>query len=178
MSVVSPALFPALLGAAFAQLPERVRALHEVELPCRFEGRVRVQAARSLAARCVARLFALPPVDGEAPIAVTIQAHGAGQRWIRHFPPRPMISNLDAWRGLLRERLGPASLRFRLDADAEGLTWELVGVRLMGIPLPLAWFRSCEARESVTDGQYRFFVRAVLPGIGLLVGYEGWLAID
>jgi hypothetical protein len=171
-------LFPTLLGDAYAQLPAQVRALHDRALPHRFTGRVHVRAARSRRARLVARLLGLPLADGEAPLEVTIQASGSGQRWTRHFPPRPMVSDLDADAGLLRERLGPATLRFRLDPDADGLTWTLVGVRLMGLPLPLALFRACEARESEREGRYRFFVRAQLPGFGLLVGYEGWLDLD
>ena len=137
-----------------------------------------MRAAGSRPARLIARVLGLPLADGEGPLEVTIQASGCGQRWIRHFPPRPMISDLDADAGLLRERLGPTTLRFRLEADARGLTWTLVSVRLLGLPLPVAWFRACEARESELDGRYRFFVRAQLPGIGLLVGYEGWLELD
>ena len=117
-----------------------------------------------------------PTREGEVPIAVTISAHGEGQCWHRDFPPHPMVSALSADGDLLRERLGPATLHFRLHADAQGLTWDLCRVRVLGVPLPRAWF-TVLARESEREGRYCFEVRAEMRGIGLLAGYAGWLDV-
>ena len=64
------------------------------------------------------------------------------------------------------------------DANEPGLTWRLVRVRALGLPLPLGWFGGVRAREFERDGRYRFDVRAALPGIGLLVHYQGWLNVE
>ena len=64
------------------------------------------------------------------------------------------------------------------DANEPGLTWRLVRVRALGLPLPLGWFGGVRAREFERDGRYRFDVRAALPGIGLLVHYQGWLDVE
>jgi hypothetical protein len=173
-----PCLFRDLLGVDFECLPETVRRLHLAPLPRCFRGHATVQAARSLGARWIARCTGLPLQSGTRPLAVTIEARDVGQRWTRDFPPRPMVSELTPHLGLLRERLGLATLFFRLRADPQRLTWELVGVRLLGVPLPLAPFRGCTAYETTSDGRYQFFVRAALPGVGLLVEYEGWLDLD
>jgi hypothetical protein len=53
-----------------------------------------------------------------------------------------------------------------------------VGVRSLGIPLPLAWFDKVSARESVEGGRYRFDVRAEMPVVGLLVRYAGTLDVE
>ncbi|MGO1071164.1 DUF4166 domain-containing protein [Lysobacter sp. CA199] len=63
-------------------------------------------------------------------------------------------------------------------ASDPGLTWRLVRVRALGLPLPLGWFGGVHAREFERDGRYRFDVRAALPGIGLLVHYRGWLDVE
>jgi len=53
-----------------------------------------------------------------------------------------------------------------------------VRVRVLGIPLPAAWFAGVHAREYERDGRYRFDVVATLPLIGLLVHYHGWLEFE
>jgi len=136
----------------------------------RFTGRARV------AARRWGWLLGLPARSGEFDIAVDVWRDGDGEIWTRHFPPRPMQSRLGARDGLLVERLGPATLRFRLIASPQALVWECIGVRILGIPLPPPWF-GVIARESAADGRYRFEAGASLPGLGRLVHYEGWLDV-
>lgn len=62
-------------------------------------------------------------------------------------------------------------------ANEPGLSWRLVRVHALGLPLPVGWFAGVGAREFERDGRYCFDVHAALPGIGLLVHYRGWLEI-
>jgi hypothetical protein len=171
-------LFPRLLVDAFAQLPAPVRALHVVTLPRRFEGQATVHAATGTVAQMLAWMLGFPAHSIDTAIAVDIEASGDGQRWIRHFPPRPMRTRLWAENGRLRERFGPLVRSFDLVADADGIDWQVATLHLFGLPLPRRWFRQIEARESVRDGRYWFHVHGALPLIGRLVGYEGWLDVD
>ena len=86
-----------------------------------------------------------------------------------------MTSSLRARDGLLEERLGPTTFRFVLAADRERITWKVVGVRVLGVPVPASWFSGVRASESVAGGRYRFDVEASLPVVGLLVRYQGTL---
>ncbi len=173
-------LFRQLLGDALDGMPGPVRALHEMPLPRRFEGEARVRAARNPLARLAARIAGLPRHEGEVAMAVTIEREGAGERWIRHFPPSPFVSTLWPRDGLLCERLGPSEIRFRLRVDGDGILWEPVALRVFGaVPMPAFLMRGVKAREGVdAQGRYRFEVEARFPLIGFVAAYEGWLHVE
>ena len=171
-------LFRSVLGEKFDALPAPIKALHEITLPHRFEGRAIVHAADGLIARTIARMSGLPGTSVETDIAVEIERDGDGEIWTRHFPPRPMRTRL--WREgeVLHERLGPIELRFRLEADTNGIVWHPLSATSAGTPAPDAFLRGIRARESVRDGRYHFDVGATLPWIGRVVAYDGWLHVD
>ena len=73
------------------------------------------------------------------------------------------------------ERLGLLRFQFRLVAGDGGIEWQVVAVRLFGLPLPRRWFREVSAREFEQEGRYRFEVGAGLPLLGRIVDYSGWL---
>ncbi|QQP98489.1 DUF4166 domain-containing protein [Lysobacter enzymogenes] len=58
-----------------------------------------------------------------------------------------------------------------------GLSWRLMRVRALGLPLPRGWFAGVRAREFEREGRYHFDVAAQLPLVGLLVRYRGWLEV-
>lgn len=167
-------LFPALLGPAFNDLPAPVRSLHGAPGGTRFVGRASVARGAHPLARLMAWATRLPPA-GEVDVEVRIDVEGGGERWQRRFGTHAMPSRLWADGILLRERLGLAELDFMLEADAGGLRWRIVGVRALGLPLPVRWFGGVTAHESARDGRYAFEVRAALPVVGLLVHYRGTL---
>ncbi|MGL6290929.1 MAG: DUF4166 domain-containing protein, partial [Silanimonas sp.] len=112
---------------------------------------------------------------GEVEVEVRIDADAHGERWLRRFGTHAMPSRLWADGVALRERLGLVVFDFMLGADAGGLRWRIVGVRALGLPLPVRWFDGVTAHESARDGRYAFEVRAALPVVGLLVHYRGTL---
>lgn len=181
-------LFRSLLGDALDRVPAPVRALHEVALPHRFEGRVLVRAGGGMVARWIARQAGLPLQDTEGPIAVTIERDGDGECWTREFgvpvsgTPRSAPMRTRLWRDgeHLIEGFGPMQLRFRLQADSEGITWMPVSLRALqsgGEIRSAAMLRGVHAREFERDGRYGFDAGAVLPMLGRLVNYDGWLHV-
>lgn len=183
------ALFRSLLGDALDRVPAPIRRLHEAPLPSRFEGRATVRGADGLISGWIARTAGLPSRTQEIPIAVTIEPDGDAEIWTREFPilvagtapkrgERPMRTRL--WRDgdLLRERFGPIEMRFRLEADADGIVWHPIDAISGGTPAPAAFLRGIHAREYRRNGRYAFDVGAAMPWIGHVVAYEGWLDVD
>lgn len=173
----APLLFPSLLGAKLDRLPAQVRALHLRAGVQLLAGEVEVERG----SRWLSRLFAwatrLPPAR-HGPIVVEIIAMPGNERWTRKVAGHAMQSRLWARDGLLCERLGLVTFGFRLDVEDGVLTWRVVRVRALGVPLPAGWFRGVLARESVRDRRYAFDVAASVPLAGLLVHYRGLLDVE
>ncbi len=170
----SAPLFRRVLGEPYASLPACVRALHARS--GRWRGEAMVDRGDGALSRLFAWLTRLPPA-GAHPVVVEIVAGGADEYWTRRYgAAHAMPSRLWIARGALHERLGPATLRYRITVEAGAIVWRVSGVRIFGLlPLPARWFAGVEARESGQNGRYRFDVCARLPGIGLLVHYRGWV---
>ena len=170
-------LFQSLLGARFYALPPAVRALHAATGRGLHLGEVEVERGDSLLARLCAAFAGLPPAMQAAPIAVEIHADPRGETWQRRFGARDtMRSRLRAHAGRLVEWRGPLRFRFALPVFDQALHWRVDGVRVFGVlPLPAGWFDGVRCRESEHDGRYAFEVDAVLPLVGRVVRYRGWL---
>lgn len=171
-----PMLFPRLLQARFAGLPESVRTLHLRQGTAVYHGRVDVMRGRSLLSRLCGWATGLPPT-GQASIRVEIVATPTHECWTRHVQGHAMRSRLWAADGLLCERLGLVTFGFRLDVDDGRLSWSVARARVLGVPLPARAFAAVGAAESERDGRYHFDVTASLPLAGPLVRYRGWLRV-
>ncbi len=123
----------------------------------------------------MAMIAQLPPAGQNVAITVAITADANAETWSRDFNGHIMCSRLWSAGGRLCERLGPLTLVFKLTPQVDAIDWQLYAVRYLGIPLPLRLFSGTKAREYLEDGRYHFDVGAVLPVIGLLVRYRGWL---
>ena len=97
---MSVPLFEQVLGAAFGQLPARVRMLHSIDRRQRWSGRGEVlRGSHWLVAPC-AWLARLPPTS-QVPVSVEFLVDAGGERWNRRFGTASMESRL--WqRGGLR----------------------------------------------------------------------------
>jgi len=172
-----PSLFARVLAADFASLPPSLRRLHDGRAIRVHHGEGEVRRGRGAGSRLCAALTRLPP-EGTHAVTVEIAADERGETWTRTFGTHRMRSRLWIDRAVLRERLGLVTFAFRLDADAVGLSWHVIGARMLGIALPLRWFADVCAREFAIDGRYAFEIHAALPLVGLLVSYTGWLDVD
>lgn len=168
-------LYHRLLGERFETLPQRVRELHDVGKTEAWTGRADVERGRPALSRLVATLFRLPPAGRDQALEVTFLPDGGTELWTRRFGDAVFRSLQYERGGLLRERVGPSTFVFALDASMDGLALRLKGVRLLGVPLPGFMAPKVRTFESERDGRYRFEVEACLPLLGRIVRYEGWL---
>ena len=174
-----PAVFRPVLGDAFATLAPAVQRLHASTGSAVWSGCVVVRRGSGLLARCCAWMAGLPPGMGESPLQVRFSGGDGHEPWQRDFAGHAMDSRLRAVDGLLIEALGPLRFAFRLDALDGAIHWAVRSVRLLGVlPLPASWFTGVRCREYQRDDRYAFQVQAVLPLLGEVIAYEGWLDTD
>ena len=79
------AIFPALLGATFDELPEPLQELHRGVESCEWHGGASLRGARNFAGRVVAALFNLPAHDHRTDARVSIEVTPEGETWTRSF---------------------------------------------------------------------------------------------
>jgi hypothetical protein len=170
-------LFRRVIGPRYESLPRELRAVHDGILPRSFSGTCRVERGAGWISRLCGSIAGLPAAADSVALRLRIDRHRDGERWQRDFGGVYMCSTLRDRQGQLEERLGPAVMRFALDAPGEAIEWRLTRVRVLGVPLPLSWFRGVRACEAHEGGRYRFDVRAELPIAGLLVHYRGTLDV-
>jgi Domain of unknown function (DUF4166) len=167
-------LFVSVLGADFDLLEPELKWVHGGESR-RLRGSVSVRRGSSLLSRLLGILAWLPPPMKDAPIELTIVVERDAERWERVFArTHRMVSTLKMRDGLLVERLGLASLTFKLRVRPSGLDWNLQRISVAGIPLPVGWFFVCAAID-VKGGRYHFSIDSVLRGAGGIVSYVGSL---
>lgn len=170
-----PPLYARVMGDAFAALPPRVRAMHDVLRDHGARGRAVVTRGRGLIARVIARLFGFPPA-GEHDLHVSFDERDGIETWTRNFGGTAFRSRLSQHGPLLVEAFGPLRFGFALPADDRGLTMQMRRWWFGPLPLPLALAPRSEAREWQADDRFQFDVPIALPMVGVIVHYRGWLA--
>jgi hypothetical protein len=175
--MIPEALFPSRLGARFAFLDPDLQWVHGGESRDLL-GTVTVERGTSLIATALSALTSLPPTLHNAPIRIRIDVAGDKERWIRTYAGRHIMSSTLYKDGsALVERVGPATLTFRIVERDSGMDWQLQKVSMLGIPLPAAWFE-ISARVDMQQGRYHFLIESALRRIGRIVRYEGLLNVS
>lgn len=171
-----PSLYHRVMGQAFDDLPNAVRAMHSICRDGWASGRATVTQGRNPIARLIARLVGFPR-EGDHDLHVGFSVVDGCETWTRSFSGRCFHSRLSSCDARLAERFGPLSFIFDLPSDRRGLRMELRGWRIFSIPLPLALAPRSVASEWEQDGRFHFDVPIALPLIGPIVHYRGWLKL-
>lgn len=164
-------------GPAFDRLHPLLQRLHREGGQLRGDVDVRVSGAigRRLAAR-----LGVPVESGRCAFEVSIGHAGDTLQWNRRFGERHVMHSLFVpeghWPdGCWIETTGPVHLRLAVDVVDGGWQWRCIGVRVHGVPLPLALFPRTRAGKRIEDGRYRFEVSVALPFVGEVLRYGGLL---
>jgi len=177
-----PCLFQQALGPEFGSLPEPVRALHTVFDKRRWSGEARITRGTSLPSRLICRVVGFPPAVESCPVTVTIERRGGTEYWRRDFGGKVFSSALSLsgapGSGIVQERFGPIAFDIHLKRDDGTLTYPVGRGRFLGLPLPRWLLPVSAASETVEEGCFSFDVKISVPGIGLLVHYQGRLRPD
>ena len=180
----SAPLYMRIIGDSWTQIAEPIRRVHASRSIVRASGRLRVEDGRHFLARVLARILRLPRPAAVAETRLTVTAGPDGELWQRpfngrHFKTRQYESNAFE----LAERFGVLEFRFRLDTSGGNLLYVqreasvMFGPIRLRIPAPLA--PRVEAREDPAGPtRIKVAVRVVLPGVGQLIAYDGFVDIE
>lgn len=178
----SPALYPRLVGDAWAALDASVQQWHGTASEVHGTGLFTVRHGQGGLARFLAWLLRLPTPGEAIPTRLVILHHPWGETWSRTFAGRALMT-VQYQRGadLLAERLGCLEFWFRLRVIEHALDFWHTGTTCvlgpMRVPLPRWVSPRVVAREwaGLEEVSLQVAVRVSLPFIGLLMAYEGCL---
>ena len=177
-------LYVRVIGDAWTQIAEPIRRVHTSHSIIRASGRLRVEDGRPFLARMLARMLRLPRPTAAAETQLMVTVGPECEHWRRTFNGRHLKTRqYESNTSELAEQFGVLEFRFRLDASGGNLLYVqqeaavLVGpVRLR---IPAAWAPRVEAREDPAGPtRIKVAVRVVLPGIGQLIAYDGFVDIE
>ncbi|MBB5716483.1 DUF4166 domain-containing protein [Sphingomonas aerophila] len=165
---------PRLLGPAFAFLAPAVVRAHGGAAPA-WTGHADVRRSRNPVAWLLCELLRLPRSGRDVPVSLRFEPRGDAERWTRDFAGRRYASDLWTEDGLLVERMGWATLLFRVDGVGGALRQTLTAVRLAGVTFPAWATPRCIATEREEDGALAFDIPVDLPWLGRAIRYSGRL---
>jgi hypothetical protein len=142
-------------------------------------GRASIEGAASWGARLVARLFGFPRAAPDVPVRVEMRAEQDGEVWIRTFAGKSFTSHLGPVRdrrSVVSENFWPFRFHLALRPAPDGLDLVLDSGWLGPLRLPRALLPVSHSHEAEdAQGRFTFDVPIVLPLLGRIVHYRGWL---
>ena len=160
----------------FADLPQAVRALHDVPGPRIWAGRANVTRGTGLWPRLLAGLFGFPRASSDMPVTVTMIPRDGGEIWERRFAGKTFRSFLMVQGDRMTERFGPLTFALDLHVADRRLHYPVRAGRIGPVPLPRWMLPVSLASEFEKDGRFHFDVQLRAPLTGaLMVHYQGWL---
>lgn len=172
-------IYRQLLGAAYGRLSGPVQAVHDMTGRIVLKGASEVRRGRGTLSRLIARIVGFPPEGDAVPVTVTLSREGDREVWARDFDGHRFRSlqylGVGRNEGLLVERFGP--IAFAMAVVVRDGRLHLVQRRwtFLGVPMPRWMLPTGTVCEHDADGRFNFHVEIVLPIVGLVVAYRGWL---
>jgi NAD(P)-dependent dehydrogenase (short-subunit alcohol dehydrogenase family) len=174
-------LFQRVLDKSFEAMPDVTRCLHRGAPAVLGEGEADIAPPQNVAGRILSALFGFPKPGKAQPVSVLVEQAGDGERWLRRYPGRDMLSFMshsDPGRQTLKERFGPFSFRMKITGHRDGLDMRMLSARLGPMPLPRFLVPDITATERTDEkNRHLFDVSIRLPLIGEIVHYCGWLKL-
>jgi hypothetical protein len=120
------------------------------------------------------------PEPGVHSFTVAILHDHEGMHWNRCFGKTKEIKSIFKpvgykEQGYWMERLGAITMKLTVDIHNGGWYWRCIGISIYGFPLPLWLSPRLHAYKLIEQELYYFHVAFSLPGLGVLVAYEGLL---
>lgn len=178
-------LYLRVLGDGWSELAGPLRRMHGACGILRARGRLRVEHGHHVLTRLTARLLRLPVASTATDTRLVVTPEGDGEHWLRTFDGRRMVTRQHRSNpSEIVERFGVLEFRFHMDVSPSGglVYVQRAAVVVLGpvrVPLPPCLAPRVTAREE-PDGPCRVtvVVSVTLPGVGTLITYDGFMAIE
>ena len=172
-------LYRRLLGDAYAELPQPLQTMHDVDDTLTANGLATVERGTGPLARIFGSVFRFPSAGTDVPLTVTFRVQGGVEHWHRSFGGKVFYSSQEAGKGrlegLLVERFGAFAFAMAAPIRDRRLYLEIRSARFLGVPLPSLMTPRIEVFEHDAEDRFNFHVDLALPVLGRLVRYTGWL---
>jgi len=175
------AVYEAVMGEAYANLPLAIQDLHRTGKGRAFAGKCSVTRGRNPLSHIVAAIVGFPKSGENIPVTVTVTPDGPGEMWTRNFGGQTFQSHhslgTGQWARHVTERFGPMAVHMAILEDNGKLRINTRGWSIFGLPLPKSLKPGGEVYETIDDkGRFVFHVDLTAPIFGRLCKYVGWLA--
>ncbi|MBL4871656.1 MAG: DUF4166 domain-containing protein [Robiginitomaculum sp.] len=176
---VRDTIYQSVLGSAYTQLPEQLRALHGSTKKTVWAGKAHVQRGENPLAIGIGKLIGFSKQARNVPLTVTFTPSAKGEHWARNFGGTVFTSKQKIGIGknthLITEHFGPVSIGMALVIKDKKLYLQPRRMTVFGFPVPKFLLPKGESFEHEKDGIFHFNVTIKFPIIGLIVAYQGWL---
>ncbi len=152
-----------------------MRTFHDAPQVGRGLGSFRVERPAGRLPRVLGDLLGFPPAGEEVAVVLQVEIEGKRERWMRSFGGHRLVTVQEAEEQRLVERFGAVSLVYRLGVEEGALVYDLVGMRLFGVPIPRLLSPLDRTAERSTQDGWEVTVRISIPVLGELLRYGGRL---
>lgn len=123
----------------------------------------------------IARAMGLPSSGLRVPVTVRTKWQGNRILWTRDFNGKLLLTTQRIEENLIVERQGPFSLHLSMRATDASLKLRRVGLRFLGIPIPMVFGPHVLARVSAgsSEGAWKVDVKSIHFGYGFVGRYRG-----
>lgn len=169
----------------FAELWPVLQRFHRMRRPEQFFGHISVQEPSSRGAKVLAFTVGLPVKGYHGPLVFQLEANSHEERWTRELGDHLFTSCFHVEQKAsavhLVEQIGPAQVTLCPRREGQGIAFELVGFKFLGLNIPKFLWPRLQAREWVKSGEenskFQFEVVISVLGLGEVVRYTGWLEL-
>jgi Domain of unknown function (DUF4166) len=167
------------LGPTLQRFDEPVRNMHAIADATVVFGHTDIDHGNSPLSSLVGWLFGFPSPGRALPTAITVVSDGTSEIWHRRFANQPILTRLEPGRSVQptiveRFRFGVA-FNLRVVEHGGRLRFEVVGMRICGVPMPRCLWPTLNAEEREEGGNFRFDIDIGMRWAGRLIRYRGWV---
>jgi len=124
-------------------------------------------------AALMVNLLRLPTRGKDVRVQLKLESTSKGDRWVRRFGDRELVTDCRIEDDLFIERNGRAEVTYRLIAEERTLRYEQLSFRIAGVVIPPRLAPLIFAQVSPDPPGWRVVVSFRLPLMGVICSYEG-----